>query len=225
VRVFGAFTSDLTALATWRVGCGIETGAMESTGVYGVALYEILVERGLEVYLVNARHAKNLPGRKSDRADCQWLYQLHSYGLLRASFLPTEQLAPLRVLVRQREMLIQASATHIQHRQKALLQMNLRLTNVVSDIRGQTGLRIMRAILTGEEDPATLARWRDPKCAKSAAEIAAALTGHLCHLAGSVARCRAVAPTAQAPTTPQESSPLRLGQHALEQGRGGPDGD
>ncbi len=178
VRAFGTFTRDLHALADWLVACQVDTVAMESTGLYWLPLYEILEARGLAVYLVNAQHSKNVPGRKSDVADCQWLQKLHSYGLLRASFRPPEAIAALRALVRQRELLVQSRAAHIQHMQKALLQMNLLLTPVVSDISGQTGLRIIRAILAGERDPHTLAQLRDPKCAKSEAEIAAALTGH-----------------------------------------------
>jgi hypothetical protein len=178
VRCFGTFTTDLYALAEWLLTCQVDTVAMESTGLYWLPLYEVLEARGLEVYLVNGQHSKHVPGRKSDVADCQWLQKLHSYGLLRASFRPLEAIATLRALVRQREGVVQSRAAHIQHMQKALLQMNLRLTEVVSDISGKTGLRIIRAILDGERNPQALAQLRDPKCARSEADIAAALTGH-----------------------------------------------
>ena len=177
VRCFGPYTRDLEALAEWLLACQVDTVAMESTGLYWLPLYEVLEARGLEVYLVNGAHSKNVPGRKSDIADCQWLRKLHSCGLLRASFRPTAEIASLRALVRQREVVVQSRAMHIQHMQKALLQMNVRLTEVVSDIAGLTGLRIIRAILDGQHDPVQLAQLRDPKCAKSEAEIAAALEG------------------------------------------------
>jgi transposase len=151
---------------------------MESTGVYWVPLYEILESRGLEVYLVNAQQVKNVSGRKSDVSDCQWLQQLHTYGLLSASFRPPEQIVALRSLVRQREMLVRYRASHIQHMQKALELMNLKLSKVLSDITGQTGMQIIRAILVGERDPQVLAAFRDGRCKYSSEEIAKALTGH-----------------------------------------------
>jgi transposase len=178
IGCFGTYTPDLHALAQWLLASGVDTVALESTGLYWLPLYEVLDAHGLEVYVVNGQHSKNVPGRKSDVADCQWLQKLHSYGLLRASFRPTETIAALRALVRQRQLLVEQSAMHIQHLQKALLQMNLRLTEVVSDISGLTGLRIIRAIVAGERDPQQLAALRDPKCARSATEIAAALSGH-----------------------------------------------
>jgi transposase len=178
VRSFPTFTADLHRLADWLKGCRIETVAMEATGVYWIPLYEILEARGVEVYLVNARHLKNVSGRKTDVLDCQWIQQLHTYGLLSASFRPPEQIVALRSLVRHRERLVQARSTHIQHMQKALTVMNLRLMNVLSDITGVTGMKIIRAILAGERDPKVLAQFRDERCAKSEAEITKSLEGH-----------------------------------------------
>lgn len=177
VRAFGTFTPDLHALADWLVAAGITTVAMESTGVYWIPIFELLEARGLEVCLVNARHIQNVPGRKSDVQDCQWLQQLHSLGLLRASFRPEAELVALRAYLRQRAMLIEHRAAHVQHMQKALLQMNLRLTQVLSDITGTTGLAILRALVQGERRPHKLAQLRDPRCAHPAPEIAKALTG------------------------------------------------
>jgi transposase len=178
VRVFPTFTADLMRLAEWLKACGIETVAMESTGVYWIPVYEILEAAGIEVCLVNARHLKNVQGRHTDVLDCQWIQQLHTYGLLTASFRPTEQIVALRSLVRHREMLVQYRAAHIQHMQKALTQMNLRLTHVLSDISGVTGLKILRAIVAGERDPQKLAQFRDERCKKSQAEIVKSLEGH-----------------------------------------------
>lgn len=178
VRVFATFTADLHQLADWLKECGIQTVAMEATGVYWIPLYEILEARGFAVCLVNARHLKNVSGRKTDVLDCQWIQQLHTYGLLSSSFRPPEQIVAIRSLVRHREMLVQYRAAHIQHMQKALTVMNLRLTNVLSDISGVTGLKIIRAIVAGERDPQVLARFRDERCAKSEAEIAKSLEGH-----------------------------------------------
>jgi transposase len=178
VRVFPTFTVGLHALADWLEACQIETVAMESTGVYWIPIYEILESRGFEVYLVNARHIKNVPGRKTDILDCQWIQQLHSYGLLRASFRPPEEICALRALARHRDNLIRYRAAHIQHMQQALQLMNVKLTSVVSDITGVTGLSIIRAIVDGERDPHQLARLRQPGCAKSEEEIAKALEGN-----------------------------------------------
>lgn len=178
VQVFPTFTADLHRLAEWLKACGIETVAMEATGVYWIPLFEILEAYGFEVYLVNARHLKNVSGRKTDVLDCQWIQQLHTYGLLNPSFRPPEAIVALRSLVRHREMLVQYRSAHIQHMQKALTQMNLRLTSVLSDITGVTGLKILRTILAGERDPHKLAQLRDERCQKSEAEIAKALEGH-----------------------------------------------
>jgi transposase len=178
VKVFPTFTADLYRLADWLKACGVTTVAMESTGVYWIPIYEILEERGFEVYLVNARHLKNVTGKKTDILDCQWIQQLHTYGLLRASFRPPEDICALRALARHRDNLIQSCTREIQHMQKALQQMNVKLTNAISDITGETGLKIIRDIVAGERDPHQLARHRNPHCAHSEDEIAEALRGH-----------------------------------------------
>src|SRR5258707_2337149 len=156
----------------------VTTVAMESTGVYGIPPFELLEQRGFEVKLVDARHVKNVSGRKSDVLDCQWIQQLHTYGMLAGAFRPTDELCVLRSYLRQREMLTQSSSMHIQHMQKALQQMNLLLHNVVSDITWVTGMKIIKAIITGERDPKVLARHRDQRCHSSAATIAKSLLGN-----------------------------------------------
>jgi len=178
VREFSTFTGDLERLAEWLIGCGVTTVAMESTGVYWIPVFEILESHGLEVKLVNARHVKNVPGRKSDVLDCQWLQQLHTYGLLRGAFRPVEQVCTLRAYVRQRAMLVRSAASYIQRMQKALAQMNLQLHNVVTDITGVTGMRIIKAILSGERNPKVLAAMRDQRCKNSEATIARSLKGN-----------------------------------------------
>jgi transposase len=178
VRRFKTFTADLHRLADWLVSCRIKTVAIESTSVYWIPIYEILVARGIEVVLVNARHLKNAPGRKSDVTDCEWLRDLHSVGLLRGSFRPDEEIVRLRSYLRHRETLVQNAATTIARMQKALVQMNLQLPIVIKDIAGLTGLRIIRDIVNGHTDPGHLAKHRDPHCKASEAEIRAALTGH-----------------------------------------------
>jgi len=178
VRVFHTFTRDLYALADWLEACGVETVAMESTGVYWIPTYEILEERGFEVYLVNARDVKNVPERKTDILDCQWIQQLHTYGLLRPSFRPPEEICALRALVRHRDSLIRSCGAEIQRMQKALQQMNVKLTNVISDITGVTGMNIIRDIVGGERDPHDLAKHRDFRCKKSEEEIAKSLEGN-----------------------------------------------
>jgi transposase len=178
VRSFATFTADLHGLADWLAACHIDTVAMESTGVYWIPLYEILEARGFRVYLVNARHLKNVSGRKTDVLDCQWIQQLHCYGLLSPSFRPPEQIVALRSLVRHREMLVQYRSAHVQHMQKALTQMNLRLTNVLTDITGVTGMKIIRTILAGERNPQVLAGYRQAGCKKTETEIAKSLEGH-----------------------------------------------
>src|SRR5437868_11212888 len=172
VRQFGAFTNDLLAIADWLEQCGVTTVAMESTGVYWIPLFEVLAARGFEVKLVDARHVKNVSGRKSDVLDCQWLQQLHTYGLLAGAFRPPDEVCVLRGYLRQREMLVQSSSMHIQHMQKALQQMNLLLHNVVSDITGITGMKILKAIIAGERDPQVLAEHRDRRCLNSKDTIA-----------------------------------------------------
>jgi transposase len=178
VRMFPTFTADLHALADWLQACGITTVAMESTGVYWIPIYELLEERGFQVFLVNARHLKNVPGKKTDVLDCQWIQQLHTFGLLRASFRPAQDMCALRAYVRHRDNLIRYRSAHVLHMQKALAQMNVQLTLVLSDITGETGMRIIRAIVAGERDPQKLAQFRHHRCAKSEAEITRALTGH-----------------------------------------------
>lgn len=178
VRTFKSFTGDLYRLADWLTEVGITTVAMESTSVYWIPVFEILEERGFEVVLVNARDAKNVPGRKTDVNDAQWIRQLHAYGLLRGSFRPHQEIVALRAYLRHRERLVEYAASHIQHMQKSLMQMNLQLHHVVTDITGVTGLKIIRAIVDGERRPAALAEFRDRRCKASVATIAAALTGN-----------------------------------------------
>src|ERR1700726_3716627 len=178
VRSFGTFTTDLHRLVNWFKECGVETVVMESTSVYWIPIFELLDARGFTVFLVNARDAKHVPGRKTDVSDAQWLQRLHSYGLLRASFRPKGQIAELRAYVRQRERLLEYAASHIQHMQKALTEMNLQLHHVVADITGTTGMRIIRAILAGERDPKVLARLRHYSCHSSIETIEKALTGN-----------------------------------------------
>lgn len=178
VKTFQAFTSDLHQMADWLIESGITTVAMESTGVYWVAVYEILEDRGLEVILANARDARNVPGRKTDVNDAQWLQKLHACGLLRASFRPDREIAALRAYLRQRERLLDYCAAHIQHMQKALTFMNLQLHHVVTDITGVTGMTIIRAILDGERDTQKLAAFRDPRCKASKKTIEASLSGN-----------------------------------------------
>jgi len=177
VRCFATFTHDLHALADWLHACSVHTVAMESTGVYWLPLFQILESRGLEVCLVNSRHVKNVPGRKSDVADCQWLQYLHAVGLLRASFRPPQTVCAVRSLLRHRDTLVTYAASHIQHMQKALTQMNLQLHHVISDLTGKTGLAILEAILAGERDPHKLAELRDFRIKASAETIAKALVG------------------------------------------------
>lgn len=178
VREFPSFTEDLYALADWLTACGVDTVAMESTGVYWIPLFELLESRGFTVYLVNARHVKNVSGRKSDVLDCQWLQQLMSFGLLSGAFRPHGDFCALRAVARLREMLLRYQAKHIQHIQKALLLMNLLLTEVISDVVGETGQKIIRAILTGERDGQALAKYRNNHVKASEAEIAKALQGN-----------------------------------------------
>ena len=178
VREFKSFTVDVHKLADWLDACGVDTVAMESTGVYWIPVYEILERRGFTVLLVNARHVKNVAGRKSDVLDCQWLQQLHSYGLLRGAFRPADQVCVLRSLSRQRAMLLRLQARHIQHMQKALVQMNIQLANVISDVVGETGQKILRAIVAGERDPYALAGMKNVRIKASEEEIAQSLRGN-----------------------------------------------
>jgi transposase len=178
VRTFPTFTGDLYRLADWLQACGVTSVAMEATGVYWIPVFEILEARGFAVSLVNARHVKNVPGRKSDVLDCEWVRDLHMVGLLRGSFRPADDIVPLRAYLRHRTSLIESASTQVQRMEKALVQMNVRLGLVVSDITGVTGLRIIRDIVAGERDPQRLAKHRDYRCHASESEIVAALTGN-----------------------------------------------
>jgi transposase len=178
VRCFGCTTAELKRMAEWLKQCAIRTVAMQSTGVYWIAVYDILEEAGLEVYLVNARETKNLPGRKTDVQESQWLMKLHTYGLLRNSFRPSQEIRTLRTYWRLRQDLVRSTGRHIQRMQKAMTQMNIQLANVISDISGVTGQAIVKAILDGERDPRELAAYRDCRVESSEEEIAQALEGN-----------------------------------------------
>jgi transposase len=178
VREFGSWTADLHKAAAWLKSCGIRTVAMQSTGVYWIALQEVLEQAGLEVFLVNAQGTKNLPGRKSDVQECQWLMKLHTYGLLRNSFRPPEQIRGVRTLWRQRSRLVEDAGSRVQQMQKALTTMNVQLANAISDISGTTGMAIVRAIVGGQRDPHALAKLRDRRIQASEEEIAHSLEGH-----------------------------------------------
>lgn len=178
VQSFQTFTSDLIRLARWLTQCRITSVAMEATGVYWIPLYEILDARGFDVRLVNAHHVKNVPGRKSDVSDCEWLRELHIVGLLRGSFRPSDAMVALRGYLRHRQTLVESAGIYTQRMQKALVQMNVQLPIVVSDITGVTGLRILRDIVTGQHDPLRLAAHRDHRCRASTAQIVSALTGN-----------------------------------------------
>jgi transposase len=177
VRAFATFTVDLHTLADWLVACDIDTLAMESTGIYWLAIYEILEARGIQVFLVNAQQITIPPGRKSDWKDCQWIQRLHMLGLLQASFRPDAEMALLRAEQRHRAVLIQHRAPHILHLQKALHQMNIQLDRVLAAITGMTGMAILRAIVAGERNPLILAQLRNPACQSSEEKIAKALEG------------------------------------------------
>jgi len=178
VRMFGVMTDDLRELATWLRECRVDTVALESTGVYWVPLYEILEEQDLDVWLVNAREVKSVPGRKSDVLDCQWIRRLHTYGLLRKSFRPAAEIVQIRQYLRQRDVLVRGAADEVRRMHQALTYMNIRLQNVVSDITGQTGMAILRSIVAGERDVAALAEHRDYRCRASSKTIEQSLTGN-----------------------------------------------
>ena len=178
VRRFGCTTAELKAMAAWLQQCRIRTVAMQSTGVYWIAVFDILEQAGLEVYLVNARDTKSLPGRKTDVQESQWLMKLHTYGLLRNSFRPSQEIRVMRTYWRQRNDLVQSASRHILRMQKALTQMNVQLANVLSDISGVTGQAIIKAILAGERDPHKLAELRDPRVQASEEQIARYLEGN-----------------------------------------------
>ena len=178
VRCFDCFTADLEQMADWLVERGVRSVAMQSTGVYWIPVLEILQQRGLEVYLVNARHTKNLPGRKSDIAECQWLLKLHTFGLLNNSFQPNDQIRVARTLWRHRGGLVAQASSTIQRMQKALAEMNIQLSNVLSDLSGVSGMAIVQAILNGERDPQALAALADPQVKASRKLIAKSLRGN-----------------------------------------------
>ena len=177
VRAFGSYTVDLQAIGKWLAEHGVETVAMESTGVYWIPLFEELEGEGFHCHLISSRSLRRVPGRKSDIGDAEWLQTLHSYGLLESSFRPEADLVAMRTLLRHRAQLIQHRAPHILHMQKALLQMNIQLSQVLSDMTGITGLKIIRAIVGGEREPYKLAALRNYRCKKDEEEIAKALTG------------------------------------------------
>jgi len=178
IREFGSWTADLHEMASWLKAHGIQTVAMQSTGVYWIAVQEVLEQAGLEVYLVNARGTKNLPGRKSDVQECEWLRKLHTYGLLRNSFRPPEEIRTVRTIWRQRDRWVKEAGRSVQHMQKALTTMNVQLANAISDITGTTGQAILRAIVAGQRDPWELAKLRDIRIAASQDEIANSLHGN-----------------------------------------------
>lgn len=178
VREFQCFTPDIEELILWLKQCKIKTIVMESTGSYWIPVYEMLEQAGFEVNLIDAHHVKNIRGRKSDVIDCQWLQQLHAHGLLSAAFRPENEIVELRSYVRQRTMLIESAATQVNKMQKALVQMNLQLQNVISDITGATGMAIIRSILAGETNASKLAKMRDPRCKQPEEVIKKSLKGN-----------------------------------------------
>jgi transposase len=178
VQEFGSWTADLKRMVEWLKSCGVTTVAMQSTGVYWIAVYEALEQAGFDVYLVNARGTKNLPGRKSDVQECQWVRKLHTYGLLRKSFRPPEAIRQVRTVWRLRDRLVKEAGRAIQHVQKALTTMNVQLANAISDLSGVTGMAIVRAILSGERNPRELAKLRDARIQASEEEIAHSLEGN-----------------------------------------------
>lgn len=178
VRCFDCFTQDLQRMADWLIERGVRSVAMQSTGVYWIPVFEVLQQRGMEVYLVNARHTKNLPGRKSDIAECQWLLKLHTFGLLSNSFQPSDEVRRARTLWRYRGGLVAQASSTIQRMQKALTEMNIQLSNVLSDLSGVSGMRIVRAILDGQRDPQALADLADPQVKASKEVIAKSLEGN-----------------------------------------------
>lgn len=178
IREYLTFTEDLRNMLTWVQECGIKSLAMESTGVYWIPVYDILAQAGLEVLLVNAYYLKTVPGRKTDVKDCQWIQQLHAYGLLRGSFRPDDECVVFRGYIRQRTRLFELASQQVQLIHKALTQMNLQINHVLSDITGATGMNIVRAIVGGERNPLVLAKFRDYRCKKDEKEIAKALVGN-----------------------------------------------
>lgn len=178
VRVFDTFTEDLNELADWLKRCGVQTVAMESTGVYWIPVFEILERRGLKPRLVDARHMKNVPGRRTDWHECQWIQYLHSVGLLRSAFRPDDEVCAVRALMRHRKDLVEMASQHVQHMQKALTQMNLQIHHVISDLTGLTGAAIVDAIIAGERNAGELAKLRDPRIKADGETIRKSLVGH-----------------------------------------------
>jgi len=178
VRVFETFTEDLYRLADWLIACGVKTVAMESTGVYWIPLFEVLEARGIQPYLVDARHMKNVPGRRTDWHECQWIQYLHSVGLLRSAFRPESEICAVRALMRHRSDLVQMASQHVQHMQKALTQMNLQIHHVISDLTGVTGLSIVDAILAGERNAEELAKLRDFRIKADVETVRKSLVGN-----------------------------------------------
>ena len=178
IREFGAMTDDLNAMATWLLACGVDTVALESTGVYWIPVFEVLEQRGLKVWLVDARQMKYVPGRKSDVQDCQWLQKLMSLGFLRAAFRPDAEVCELRAVARQRDTLLKEQASWVQRMQKALVQMNIQLTEILSDVMGLSGELIIRDIVAGQRDPKALARHRHSRVKASTQDVIKALTGN-----------------------------------------------
>jgi len=178
VREFGPMTDDLNAMADWLIACGVDTVAVESTGVYWIPVYEVLEQRGLAVWLVDARQMKYVPGRKSDVQDCQWLQKLMTFGLLRAAWRPKGEVCTVRAVARQRDVLAAEQASWVQRMQKALVEMNIQLTEVLTDVMGMTGQAIIRAIVAGERDPKVLAQHRNGRVKAKIEDITRALTGN-----------------------------------------------
>lgn len=178
VREFECYTPDIQKMISWLKQCKIKTIVMESTGSYWIPVFEMLDRAGFEVNLVDAHHVKNIRGRKSDVIDCQWLQQLHAHGLLSAAFRPDDKMVELRSYVRQRTVLIESAAIHVNRMQKSLIQMNIHLHNAISDITGVTGMAIIRSILSGEKNPAILAKMRDPRCKQPEEVIKSSLEGN-----------------------------------------------
>ena len=178
VREFVAFTADLHQMAHWLKKCGVDTVAMESTGVYWIPVFEVLEQEGFSVHLVNAHHMKNVTGRKTDVCDSKWIQRLHAFGLLNGSFRPADHVVRLRAYMRHRKALFERAADQLNYAHKALQQLNIKLAQVVSDISGLTGSLIIEAILGGERNPAQLARLRDERCKSSEEKIAKALEGN-----------------------------------------------
>lgn len=178
VRIFETFTEDLERMADWLLRCGVTTVALESTGVYRIPLYEVLEAKGVTPCLVDASHMKNVPGRRTDWHECQWLQYLHSVGLLRAAFRPDEEVCAVRALVRHRGELVAMASQHVQHMQKALTQMNFQIQPVISDITGVTGMAILDAILAGQRDPVELAKLRDSRIKASEEVVRKSLVGN-----------------------------------------------